>query len=284
MGTDSQIMDWMMDEYNQVSGASTWTCNMKSVFTGKSLVCGGSECREEATGRGVALCIREWSRLNNFDLKGKTYILQGFGNVGCHTAAILSTFGMVCVGVGDHTGYLTSSEGFNVFKLKAHVEKHRSLEGYNKDLESYIKRCESRIEFFSTECDVVIPAALQLQILEAEARALNCRLVVEAANGPVSEPAERICEQKGIDIIPDVLANSGGVVVSYYEWLQNKQDWFWPEDYVRTKLTERMIDTYGKIHTLASSSGGKKKCSMRHACYLYALKKLDAVYKRRGMK
>jgi len=277
MGTNAQIMDWMMDEYNKISGSSSGAPNMKSIFTGKSLVCGGSECREEATGRGVAICIQEWARINRVDLKGRTYVLQGFGNVGTYCAAILSTYGMVCIGVGDASAYYANPEGFNVFKLKAYAEKHKSLAGYNVGVEQVIKKV-SKKEFFGIKCDIMIPAALQLQLNEEEASVMDCMLVAEAANGPTSAAAERILNKKKIEVIPDVLANSGGVVVSYYEWIQNKQDWSWSEEYVRNKLNEKMIETYQKILALTRM----KQCSMRMACYMYSLTRLEQVYLRRG--
>ena len=272
IGTNSQIMDWMMDEYNKLSGINSITSNTKSIFTGKSLVCGGSECREEATGRGVALTVKEWAKKNNIDLKGKSFILQGFGNVGSFTAEILLSYGMNLIGVGDHTGYLYFEEGFNVHRLKSYVSENKTLKGYP------IGVSIDKQEFFSIKCNIVIPAALELEIDEEEAENIQCDLIVEAANGPITEEGENILKEKDIPIIPDILANSGGVVVSYYEWLQNRRDETWDKEFIREKLAVKMATTFTKIDVISS----KYKCSMREASYIYSLKKIEEIYCRRG--
>lgn len=171
-----------------------------------------------------------------------------------------------------------------MFKLKAYVEAHRSLAGYGSSSKNSAKNPPPRLskqEFFQIKCDLVIPAALQLQLGREEAANLDPSVVcvVEAANGPVSAEAERVLEERGVEVIPDVLANSGGVVVSYYEWIQNKQDWVWGEEHVRGKLNEKMVETFRKIHNLAKMEA----CSLRTACYIYALRRLEKVYMRRGV-
>jgi len=267
MGTNSAVMDWMMDEYNRY-----YNRHSKGIVTGKSVLCGGTYGREEATGSGIVLCIREWSRINKVDLRGKTYCLQGFGNVGSNVAVLLSQLGMILTSVGDHTCYLKCEEGFNVFKLKKYVGSNRSLEGYTSGSEV------TREEFFASECDIMVPAAMELQVCKAEAESAQYQLLVEGANGPVDAEGEKILEGKGITIIPDILANSGGVIVSYYEWLQNKRNEYWTEDEVNRKLKERMVDTYRKVHETAVSM----KISMRMASYVISLRRIEMVYSKRG--
>ncbi len=273
VGTNSQIMDWMVDEYNILSNADHRNHNMKSVFTGKSIEMGGSEGREEATGRGVAVSIMEWYKNNNIELKGRSFIIQGFGNVGYYTSSILSSFGMSLIGVGDHTGYLYSNEGFNVHKLKKYNDENKSLEGYPSG-DQVTKK-----EFFNTKTDVIIPAALELQIGKEEAEGIDCQLIVEAANGPVDEEADEILLDKGIDIIPDILANSGGVEVSYYEWLQNRRDEYWDKSYVRERLTKKMERTFDEVYILSKSLN----CDLRSAAYIHSLKRIEKNYQRRGI-
>lgn len=265
VNTNSQIMDWMTDEYNLISGHHNLTCNMKSILTGKSLHFGGSHVREEATGRGVGLNIQEWSRYNNYDLRGKKYIIQGFGNVGYHTCELLNMFGMNLIAVGDHTGYLYNPEGFNVFNLRDYLKEHQSLNDYP------FGEKVSKDDFFQIPCNVIIPSALELQIDEQIAENIQTDLVVEAANGPIDFEAEQILEQRGIPIIPDILANSGGVLVSYYEWLQNKRDEYWDYQLVRDKFDIHITKTFSKINKLSL----QENISLRSAGYLYSLQKLE---------
>ena len=274
VGTNSQMMNWMTDEYDKLSIARNKTLNTKATFTGKSIEVGGSQGREEATGTGVAICVKEWANKKGIDLKGKTYIVQGFGNVGSFAAKKLESYGMKLIAVGDHTGYLHHKDGFDVNDLNNYIKEHKSLKGYGLgETISDVK------DFYALETDVCIPAALEMQITESVAKNLKCKMIVEAANGPVSEKADAICHEKNIDIIPDILANSGGVLVSYFEWLQNKQDYYWSEEKVLRKLEQNMTNAYGKIHDLAE----KNNSNMRDACYYYSLKRIETVYNKRGI-
>ena len=268
MGTNSQIMDWMVDAYQKKGNIHT-----NSVFTGKSLECGGSKGRTEATGFGVVECIKLWSKKKNFNLNGKSYIIQGFGNVGSNTAILLSKLGMTCIGVADHTRCLKSNEGFNVFKLQEHcMEKKNLLEyGFGEEI--------TKNEFFSLQCDIIIPAAKELEICLEEANNINCTLIVEAANGPIDKEAEDILLSKNIEIIPDILANSGGVVVSYYEWLQNKRCEYWSEKEVLDKLTLKMKETFEKIYNELK----KRNISIRDSCYIYAYQKLESIVTKKNI-
>ena len=231
MGTNSDHMDWMMDTYSNIVADKQ---GVKRVVTGKSVAVGGSKGRTEATGRGVVTCIEKWAENKKLDLAGMTLAVQGFGNVGSHTATILSRRGVILLATGDHTGYYYNPEGFNPYRLRDYVSETGSLEGYPGGQQI------SREEFFATQADILVPAALELQISGEEANKLNCKVVVEAANGPVDLIGEKVIAERGIDLIPDILANSGGVVVSYYEWLQNKRSETWEKDEVRAKMEARM--------------------------------------------
>ena len=272
VGTNAQVMDWMMDTYANVV-ATQDRQTVRRVVTGKSLICGGSKGREQATGQGVVHCIDEWSERNRFSLDGATMALQGFGNVGSHVARILAKKGVSLVAVGDHTGYRSHSEGFNAHKLSDWIRRHGSLEGYPGGTEI------SREEFFATQCDLFVPAALELQITKTEAEVMNCKLVVEAANGPTDLEGEEILESRGIALIPDILANSGGVIVSYYEWLQNKRSETWDLADVEQRAEKRMRRTYGYVEDRRRDL----KTDMRTTCYAIALERLRDVYLARGI-
>ena len=273
MGTNSQIMDWIMDEYNNLSAKDPVTSNMKSIVTGKSIICGGINGREEATGRGVARIIKEWAKYNNVNLKGKSFILQGLGNVGIYASEILSSYGMNLIAIGDHSGYLEFNEGYNIHKLKEYIYKNGSIENYN------VGKKISKLEFFGTECDIIIPAALELQINEEEAEVINTKLIVEGANGPTSIEAEKILYNKNIEIIPDILANSGGVIVSYFEWLQNKRDEQMEYIDVIKNLDKKMKKGFYKIMNISN----KYNCDLRTSSYICAFKKLEDAYERRSI-
>ena len=272
VNTNSQTMDWMTDEYNIISGNHHLTCNMKSIFTGKSISNGGSHVREESTGRGVAIMVKEWANRNNYNLQGKNYIIQGFGKVGYRACEVLSTYGMNLVGVADHTCYLHSKEGFNPFNLRDHINENGTLDSYEHGKKI------SKEEFFKLKCNVVIPSALELQIDKEIAEQMDCDLIVEAANGPIDNEAEDILNSKNIPIIPDILANSGGVLVSYYEWLQNKRDEYWDEKDIRIKFDKKMEDTFDKLYKISINTN----CSLRDACYIYSLGRLESNYQSRN--
>jgi glutamate dehydrogenase (NAD(P)+) len=259
MGSNSQIMDWMTDAYQKKAQSHN-----NAVFTGKSIHCGGSEGREEATGYGVVECIKLWAKHNNIELDGKTYIIQGYGNVGSHTALLLNRLGLICIGVADHTRCIYSKDGFNVLSLKKHCLEHKTLLEY-----PFGETIESE-NFFSTKCDIIIPAAKELVICKNVAETIDCLLMVEAANGPIDIEAESILKDKGVQIIPDIFANSGGVVVSYYEWLQNRRCEYWSKTEVLDKLSERMKRIFYKIIKLMR----EHNTTMRMACYILALNRL----------
>lgn len=267
VGTDAKTMAWAMDTYMNTVGQLSKQA-VKGVVTGKPVASGGTLGREKATGQGVVHCITEWAEEKDFNLGGATLIVQGFGNVGSHAAVILSKLGVSTIAVGDHTGYMYNPEGFNPHKLQDWVKKNRSIAGYpgGKPI--------SREEFFRIKADLFIPAALEAQIGVDEARDLQVRLVAEGANGPCTPEGEKILLDRGIDIIPDVLANAGGVTVSYYEWVQNKRSESWTLEEVDQRLEKAMKKAYREVGELAR----QKKCSLRVAAYAVALQRIAAAY------
>jgi len=272
VGTNAQTMVWMMDTYlafadNMNRGEA------RGVVTGKTLSAGGSHGREAATGQGIVHCITEWARDRRFDLNGATYTVQGFGNVGSNTARILARSGASLVAVGDWKGYVANPEGINPFKLAEYVQRTGSVADYPGS------QTITRAEFFGVEADIFVPAALELEIGPAEARALRCKVIVEGANGPTDPRAEPIIADKGIALIPDILANSGGVCVSYYEWLQNKRSENWDLEEVEEKLAKRMKRTYLSVSEFAAT----RKCDWRTAAMSIALSRLAKPYGERGI-
>jgi glutamate dehydrogenase (NAD(P)+) len=243
------------------------------VVTGKTIASGGSYGRSEATGQGLVHCISEWAHDKNFKLDGCTFTVQGFGNVGSHAARILSKMGAVMVGVGDYKGYLANPEGINPHRLAEHVGKTGSVVDYKGGAPI------SRDQFFGLECDILISAALELELGPEEAELVRCKMVAEGANGPTHPRAEEILLKKGIHIIPDILANSGGVVVSYYEWLQNKRSERWELEDVLDRLERRMRQTYGVVRQCVNQRG----LDWRTACYAVALQRLEQSYAERGI-
>ncbi len=267
VGTDGRTMAWAMDTYMNTVG-QLWKQSVKGVVTGKPVASGGTLGREKATGQGVVHCITEWAEERDFQLGGSTLIVQGFGNVGSNTAVLLSKLGASTIAVGDHTGYLYNPEGFNPHKLQDYVKRNRSIAGYPGG------KAISRDEFFKIKADIFIPAALENQVGVDEANMLQVRLVAEGANGPCTPEGEKVLLERGIDILPDVLANSGGVTVSYYEWVQNKRSESWSLEEVDARLEKAMKRAYREVGEMAR----QKKCSLRVAAYCVALQRIAAVY------
>ena len=272
VGTNGQIMVWMMDTYMNVVGFTDKNANRR-VVTGKTVSSGGSLGRETATGQGIVHCIAEWARDRRVDLNGSTFTVQGFGNVGANAAKILARTGASMVAVGDWKAYIANPDGINPYRLAEHVAQTGSVAGFPAARES------TRAEFFGTPADIFIPAALELEIGVTEARALAVRLIVEGANGPTETAAEPILKEKGINLIPDILANSGGVVVSYYEWLQNKRSERWDLEEVEDRLAKRMKRTYLQVSEYAAS----RKCDWRTAAMGIALERIGKAYSERGI-
>ncbi len=270
MGTNERTMAWAMDTYMNTVGLVNKQGGM-GVVTGKPVTSGGTLGRTKATGQGLVHCVREWAERARFDLHGKKMIIQGFGNVGSHTALLLSHMGVSLVGVGDHTGYLYNPEGFNVYRLAEYVKRNGSIAGYPNGEQI------ERLEFFGIQADIFVPAAMELQVGVEEADALQVKLVVEGANGPCTKEGEAALHKRGIEVLPDVLANAGGVTVSYYEWVQNRRSEQWTLDEVDTRLERAMTDAYQRVADFARSHD----CNYRIASYGVALERLMRVYEER---
>jgi glutamate dehydrogenase (NAD(P)+) len=272
MGTDGQTMVWMMDTYMNMQNQLMKNARRR-IVTGKTITSGGSRGREKATGQGVVYCIQEWADERGFRLDGCEYILQGFGNVGSHTARILSRLGAVLVGVQDHTGSIYNRDGIYPRKLIEHVEDNEGVAGYSGAEEV------DNGEFWEIDCDICIPAALELQVTEEVAERLQCELLVEGANGPTTLEAESVLEERDIEVIPDVLANAGGVVVSYFEWVQNKRSESWQLQEVDSRLHFMMKRAYHETRAFAREHGVRN----RTAAFAVALQRLNDVYTDRGV-
>jgi glutamate dehydrogenase (NAD(P)+) len=272
MGTNEQVMAWAMDTYMNTVGTVSRQ-NAMGVVTGKPITSGGTPGRSKATGQGIVHCIKEWAERNHFDLQAKKLIVQGYGNVGANCAVLLGQLGMSLVAVGDHSGYLYNPEGFNEHRLQTHVQEHGSITGYPNAVKI------TQDEFFSTEADIFVPAALENQVGAKEANLLKVRLVVEGANSPTTPAGDAVLAERGIPLIPDVLANAGGVTVSYYEWVQNRRSEKWSLEEVDTRLAAAMSHTYQRVMDFA----GAHRTDFRTACYGVALERLSTAYLERGI-
>jgi len=272
MGTNGQTMAWMMDTFMNMCPPEQ-KVNSRAVVTGKTVDCGGTLGRETATGYGAIMCLEEWARIKSVDLSQCSFSVQGFGNVGSHAAVALQRHGAKLVAVNDHTGTIIDENGMDALDLIKHVRQTGKLAGF-RGLQS-----QPRDSFFSQQVDIIIPAALENQVDEKEAELIKAKVIVEGANGPTTPNAEKILLAKGVEIIPDVLANSGGVIVSYFEWVQNKRTEDWDEEEVNSKLRKKISQAYSSIDQIAVS----EEVTMRQACYMKALKKIETVYDQRGI-
>lgn len=272
MGTNSQVMVWMMDTYMNMHGAIDKNAQRR-IVTGKTLASGGSRGRGKATGQGVVYCIQEWADEKGFRLDGSSFTLQGFGNVGSHTAQILSRLGSILTAVQDHTGTIHNPQGIYPRKLIDWVEETGGVAGYPGAEEI------SAEDYWKVECDICIPAALELQIDENVARDIQCRVVVEAANGPTTLAGEEVLLERGIEVIPDIMANAGGVVVSYFEWIQNKRSESWQLQEVDSRLHFMMKRAYHEMRGFAR----EHKVDNRSASLAVALDRINKVYVERGV-
>jgi glutamate dehydrogenase (NAD(P)+) len=272
VNTNAQIMAWMLDTYSSTMPAhERQACT--HVVTGKPVEAGGSIGRDKATGQGVVFTIVQWAKDTKFDLNGATYSVQGFGNVGSWTSRLLKSYGATLIAVEDATGAIRSNDGFDPDILTSYVNDTggvKDFPGSNKI---------EHAEFFTTSVDIFIPAALENQITAATAPGLNVKLIAEGANGPTDPDGDRILQQKGIDLLPDILCNAGGVIVSYFEWLQNKRSEFWDLAEVDGKLHKKIISGYHRVRETAQEF----KMDWRTAAYIVALRRLEKVYKERGI-
>lgn len=268
MGTSGREMAWMLDEYNKVVGEDS-----PGVITGKPIAVGGSLGRDAATGRGVMVNTLAALKKMNLNPSQVTAVVQGFGNVGSHAARLLSEKGIKIVGIGDHTASFYNEKGIDIqAALDFAANNNRVLKGFTGATEIQSS------ELLISKCDVLVPAALQNVITTENASKIQAKLIVEGANGPTAPEADQILNDKKIICIPDILANSGGVTVSYFEWVQNKAGYYWTEDEVNTKHDLKMEIAFEAIWKNAA----KYKSSMRLAAYITALEKIELGVKLKG--
>ena len=262
VNTNAQVMSWFMDEYSQTHGYTP------GIVTGKPLELGGSEGREAATGRGTAIITREAAEKWNIDLKGAKVVVQGFGNVGSYAAKFLHEYGCKIIGVSDISGGLYEPGGFDVDELFDYNYKHRTIDGYQQG-----KKITNE-KLLALECDFLIPAALGSAINGQNVDSLNCKVIIEAANGPVTgEAADKLWKKK-VAIIPDILTNAGGVTVSYFEWVQNLQQFKWPESEINEKLEQKMVNAFNEVYAVKET----KKIPMRIASFMVAIDRVSTAY------
>ncbi len=269
MGTNEQVMAWFMDTYSMYQGKT-----VTEIVTGKPVASGGTVGRREATGRGVVhLAMRAAERAGITPL-GATAIVQGFGNVGSVSATELAERGVKVLGVSDHTACYYDARGLDVAALVAYAAKNRSLAGFSTELAA------DPATLLAQKCDILVPAAMERVIDGAMAARLQCRILAEGANGPTTPDADRVLEQrKDIAVVPDILCNAGGVVVSYFEWVQDLQQFFWEEDEVNTKLRQVLDKAYDKVSARVAKDG----VSERTAAMAIGVERVRDAKKTRGL-
>lgn len=272
VNTNAQIMAWILDTYLQTMPPHERQ-SYTHVVTGKPIEAGGSLGREKATGQGVVYMIEEWAKEHGFPLAGAAYLVQGFGNVGSWSARLLKQHGAQLLAAEDATGAIHHPEGIDPEALAQHVKERGGVAGYPR------AKAIDHKTFMSTSADIFIPAALESQITASTAPQLEVRLVAEGANGPTDPAGDAILQQRGIDVLPDILCNSGGVIVSYFEWLQNKRSEFWDLEEVDRKLHKKIVNAYERVREAAQ----KFNTDWRTAAYIVALSRLETVYKERGI-
>ncbi len=268
LGTDEQIMAWMMDTYSMTQGRT-----VPGVVTGKPLIVGGSAGRREATGRGIVYCLYQAARVLGQELRGRKVVVQGFGNVGGVAARLLWREGAIIAGVADFKGAVWNPAGIDVGQLERHVAETGSVVGF-ADADAM-----SSTEILEQPCDILIPAAIASQITEQNAARLKASLIVEGANGPTTPEADAILRERGVTVIPDILANAGGVVVSYFEGVQGLQYYFWRESEITARLQEVMTRAFNRVWSLANKEG----TDLRTAALMEGIRRVADGYRARGL-
>ena len=266
MGTNAQTMAWIMDEYGQIHGYNP------AIVTGKPVEVGGSAGREAATGRGAVYVLQEAMRDLGIDARSARVVVQGFGNVGSWFCRIAHQEGMQVVAVADHTGTTYASQGLDIPALVEHVRLNRTVSGFTGG-ESL-----NRDDIFSIESDILVPAAIENVITEENAPSISTKLVLEAANHPVTPEADRILSERGIPLLPDILVNGGGVTVSYFEWTQNLQQFSWPEARVNDELKRRIVSAYEAVTAKARETGQ----TFRQAAFEIGVERVATAARLRG--
>ena len=268
MNTNAQVMGWMMDEYSKIAGQFE-----PGFITGKAIGVGGSLGRTAATGRGVVVAALEALKLQGIEPYEATAAVQGFGNVGSWTAKLFCDAGVKVIALSDVNGAIFKEDGFDCYDVDAYVKKTGSIVGYpgSKPI--------TNAQLLAMEVTVLAPCAIELQLTKENAADVSAGIIVEGANGPTTPEADEILEEKGVLVIPDILANGGGVTVSYFEWVQNLYRYFWTEKEVIDKQTEMMIKAFHEVHAKAKEYG----VPLRVAAYIVALGSIAEAMKIRGM-
>ena len=268
VNTNERVMAWIMDTYSMHKRHT-----VTAVVTGKPIEMGGSLGRREATGRGCMLVTREALKRLKMPLKGARVAVQGFGNVGSITAQLLHEQGATIVAVSDKQGAIHNPKGLDIPDVLAWVRDHRFLQGYSKG-ESL-----SNADLLGLDCEVLVPAALENVITSENARNIRAKVICEGANGPTTAGADKILEEKGIFVIPDILANAGGVTVSYFEWVQDRGGYFWDLDTVNQRLERIMVRSFDEVVGMAD----RQKVNNRIAAYMLSIERVAAVHRLRGL-
>ncbi|MFA1643791.1 Glu/Leu/Phe/Val dehydrogenase [Chryseomicrobium aureum] len=264
--TNAQIMAWMMDEYSRID-----EFNSPGFITGKPLVLGGSQGRDRATAQGVTICINEAAKKVGIDMTGARVVIQGFGNAGSFLAKFLSDQGAKVIGISDAYGALHDPNGLDIDYL---LDRRDSFGTVTTLFENTI----SNQDLLELDCDILVPAAIENQITSDNAHNIKATIVVEAANGPTTAEATKILHERGILLVPDVLASAGGVTVSYFEWVQNNQGYYWTEEEVSEKLHKKMVDAFENIYNVAST----RNINMRLAAYMVGVRRTAEASRFRG--
>jgi glutamate dehydrogenase len=264
--TNSQIMAWMMDEYSRIREFDS-----PGFITGKPLVLGGSHGRESATAKGVTICIREAAKKKGINLAGARVVIQGFGNAGSFLAKFMLDAGAKVIGISDAYGGLHDPDGLDVEYL---LDRRDSFGTVTKLFKDTI----TNKELLELDCDILVPAAIENQITSNNAHQIKASIVVEAANGPTTIEATKILSERGILLVPDVLASAGGVTVSYFEWVQNNQGYYWKEDEVERKLEDVMVSSFENVYRTANT----RQVNMRLAAYMVGVRKMAEASRFRG--
>ena len=268
VNTNEQVMAWIMDTYSMHEGAT-----VTGVVTGKPIQVGGSLGRREATGRGVFVVARAAAARIGLDLPGAAVAVQGLGNVGGVAARLFAEAGCRVVAVQDHGGSVYREAGLDVPTLLAHAAAHGSVRGFPGG------EAIDAVQFWSVPCDVLVPAALEQQVGAANAGAIRARLVVEGANGPTTPEADDILRARGVTVVPDVIANAGGVTVSYFEWVQDFSSFFWTEDEVNARLSRILVEAFDAVWRMAE----EKRTSLRTAAFIVACTRILEARALRGL-
>ncbi|GAB0171251.1 Glu/Leu/Phe/Val dehydrogenase [Lysinibacillus sp. CTST325] len=264
--TNAQIMAWMMDEYSRMD-----EFNSPGFITGKPLVLGGSQGRDRATAQGVTIVIQEAAKKRGIDIKGARVVIQGFGNAGSFLAKFMHDLGAKVIGISDAYGALHDPEGLDIDYL---LDRRDSFGTVTTLFENTI----SNKELLELDCDILVPAAIENQITADNAHNVKANIVVEAANGPTTAEATRILTDRGILLVPDVLASAGGVTVSYFEWVQNNQGYYWTEEEVEERLYKKMVDAFENVYTTATT----RNINMRLAAYMVGVRRTAEASRFRG--